>query len=128
MVADPREEKLPAWASATIDRLRSQVTAAQKARDEARLSNGPATSDTLIDPYNPAGPIFLPHGERIRFRLGSTDGPEPEVDRFWLDGQVVRQRHQDGTTSRYLEIMAGDTISVTPQSSNVIRIRVTDHF
>ncbi len=126
MDPDPREEKLPRWAQESLKSLRAQVVAANKARDDARQEHGPTDSDTILDPYHPAGPIALPKGERVRFIVGDT--PEGLVDRAWVDAQVARQTFRDGSTDRWLEVMAGDTLAVSPQSSNVIRIRVTDRY
>lgn len=122
MIPDPREANQPAWVRATLDRLRSQVRSAIVARDEARQEHGPKASDTLLDPYHPAGPINLPKGERVRFIIGET--PEGHVDREWIDVQVERQTYRDGKTAIWLHLMGGDGISVSPQSSNVIRVTI----
>ncbi len=122
MDPDPREEKLPRWAQESLKSLRAQVVAANKARDDARQEHGPTDSDTILDPYHPAGPIGLPKGERVRFVLGQAD--EGIVDRLWVDAQIERQTYRDGQTQVWLQLMGGDGISVSPQSSNVIRVTI----
>jgi len=79
MKPDPREAKLPAWAQATITRLRSSVSSEQVRANAARLDNGPETSNTMIDYYDREGvPIYLPDSERVRFVTGP--GSEDHVD------------------------------------------------
>ncbi len=117
---DPREERLPQWVRDILAGLRSQVTAANRARDRARQEHGPKDSDTVLDPYHPAGPINLPKGERVRFIIGDT--PEGHVDREWIDVQVVRRTYRDGQTHVWLSLMGGDGLAVLPQSSNVVRV------
>ncbi len=124
---DPREERLPKWAREELGRLRMRLREAQASRDEARLERGPVdATDTLIDPYATEGPITLPKGERIRFVLGP---PLPgRVDRNYLDVSVREQTYRDGSTDRWVEVMGGDTLAAYPSSSNVLKLRVTDHF
>jgi hypothetical protein len=120
---DPREERLPRWARDRINTLRFRLTEAQRSRDEARLSRGPAeATDTWIDPYATEGPITLPKGERIRFVIKH---PEPgRVERDWVDVSVREQSYRDGSTDRWVEVMGGATLALRPSSSNVIQIRV----
>lgn len=120
MTPDPREEKLPVWAAAAIERLRNRVTAAERDAAKARLSNGPADTDTLMDPYADV-PIRLPKSESIRFILGAT--PEGRVQREYVDARVARDSL--GGPS-YLYVSGGDGLIVHPQASNVVRISVGD--
>ena len=125
LTPDPREERLPKWARDLLAGLRSQTAAAIRARDQARQEHGPTDSDTILDPYHPAGPIGLPKGERVRFIIGET--PEGRVDREWIDAQVERQTYRDGHTETWLHLMGGDGIAVRPQSSNVIRVTLSEN-
>lgn len=114
MLPDEREAKLPAWASAALTRLRSRVTAENRRADEARIGNGPADTDTVLDPYEDV-PIRLPKGQRVRFITGT--GSEQ-----WIDVFVVPGSEQWGRPA-VVELMGGSTLDIRPQSSNVVNVR-----
>ena len=105
MVEDEREVKLPMWAKATIERLRTSVERARSEAEEARLLTNPDDTDTHVRMYV-GKPIGLPKGERVRFQLG--DRSDQYVD--------VR------TEGNHVHVMGGDMLVLKCQASNVVNI------
>lgn len=103
---DPREEKLPKWAREEFARLRRRTADAERDAEVARLATSASESDTLIEPYEPV-PVGLGNGTLVRFLLG-----DDHVD--------VRVKRESWGT--YAEVMAGERVSVRPQSSNVVQL------
>lgn len=112
LVIDPREEKLPKWAREEFARLRRRTADAERDAETARLATDPADSDTLIEPYEPV-PVGLGNGTPVRFLLGDD----------YVDVRV--KRDSSGT---YAEVMAGERVSVRPQSSNVVQLWPVPRF
>lgn len=102
--------RLPRWARAHIERLQHEAATARAERDEARLATDPAHSSALLDPYADI-PVGLGKNARVRFVLGPDDGRE------WLDVHVVRDY---ATGRRAVEVLGGESVSVRPQSGNVV--------
>lgn len=121
MTPDPREERLPVWAAAAIERLRSRVTAAERQAEEARLGGGPADTDALLEPYSNV-PIRLPKGTRVRFLI-TPEEPGDGIHTDWVDVYVSRD-----ALSPYVALHGGNGLAISPQSSNVARVRTTDVY
>lgn len=103
--------KLPKWAQVRIRILERDVAALT-----ARLSEGPADSDTFADPHagyrGSAATIPLRRGELIEFR------PYDDDDRTYFQARLVRD--SDGV---YLEVRTDDLgLLAEPKSSNVIHL------
>jgi hypothetical protein len=113
--ADAREARLPVWARVELDRLRRVAEDARRERDEARLLTAPERSSALLDPWADI-PVGLGEKARVRFVLGADDG------RQWLDVHVV---HDYVTGRSAVEVMGGDTLTVRPQSGNVVVVGLT---
>lgn len=94
-----REAKLPRWARWEIDRLRQDLSRAQR-----ELAVGPKDSNTF------AGDRPLGEDAHIEFRLG---------DRETITARIERRRNG----GRFLYVASNDgQLIVQPQSSNVIKI------
>lgn len=111
LATDPRETKLPIWAQKELARLRRKVEDAERRATEARLSNGPEDSDTLLDPYDET-PIRLPRGTKVRFVLGKSYD--------YVDVQILRRREE----GPYVELMGQQQLVIRPQVSNVVRVQI----
>ncbi len=103
---DPREEKLPKWAREEFARLRRRAANAEQDAETARLATDPGESDTLIEPFEPV-PVGLGNGTPVRFLLGDD----------YVDVRVKRE-----SWGTFAEVMAGERVSVRPQSSNVVQL------
>jgi hypothetical protein len=121
MTPDSREEKLPVWAAATIERLRRQVAEERHRADEARLSGGPEDTDTVIDPYDDE-PVRLPKGQRVRFYVGP-EAARQGIDRHrdYIDVRVESGNY--GPVPR-LVLHGGGSVVVRPHVTNVITATV----
>jgi hypothetical protein len=115
MNPDPREARQPQWVRTTISQLRMRLGEAQ--RRIAELTDGPADSDTIADPYG-AYPLRLPRGETVEFHLGVGRNGEP----MGLRVRVIR--YHGGRV--VLDINANDTLLVLPRASNAIELEVRD--
>jgi hypothetical protein len=112
-IEDPREAKLPVWVREHISDLRRALREERARADAARRDGGPEDSDTILDEWDRV-PVRLGRGVRVTFALDEAT---------FLTASVKR----DGS-SPYLEILARsergmETLAVTPQSSNVVRVR-----
>lgn len=91
-----------------------RVNAAMEYAEGARDGTRPGATDTVLDPYDPH-PIGLKPGTRVRFKL-DTDLPPKMADRVaYVDVQAK---------GAHIEVMAGEPMTILPQVSNVIHIRI----
>ncbi len=109
---DEREERLPKWAKEKLADARRRVQNANELAQEARLATKPDDTDTLVNPWGKS--IGLPKGERVRFLLSKDDNL-----RDWVDVRV-----KDGS----LELMAGGSLILRPQVTNVVSVKVSSTF
>lgn len=105
---------MPKWAQDELRVLRMRV-------DEwkSRATDGPKGSDTFVHRYavdvDDSGDKPLGRGETIRFILKEVDG-----DRFNRHYVDVRVRNGQ------VYVQAGDTIKITPYSSNAVHVEVAE--
>lgn len=112
---DPREERLPKWAQQEIDKLRRDLKYAER-----KLGTGPGNSNTFTDPH---ADVQRPLGKSPTVRFWFTEDREHNHSHY-IDVRIV----DDGPRDPYLQVMAGHTLGITPQSSNVIRVRNTSRY
>jgi hypothetical protein len=115
LTPDPREARQPQWIRNTLDQLRMRLGEAR--RRVAELTDGPADSDTIADPYGDF-PQRLKRGESIEFHLGTARTGEPMTVRV----RVIRDRNGRAV----LDINANDTLLVLPRASNAIELEVRE--
>jgi hypothetical protein len=106
-----QEARLPSYARNELRNLRRQVASAEAAEQKARLTTDPDQTDTLIDDFG-RGPIGLPAGERVVFRVDGDD----------VRGRITVRRVPPQFGPSYIEIMGGRPVVVSPSASNVIRV------
>lgn len=106
---DPREEKLPVWAAAMIERLRARVFTETERASEARLRSGPADSDVLLDRYDDQ-PIRLGRGTIVRFLVGDRSDD-------WIDVYVDRR-----SSGRRLSVRGERSLLLRPAVTNVVDV------
>lgn len=114
---DAREEKLPRWARDLIAELRRDAEHARTTLDEVK-GQAPAFPVAVRDPYGEAVAVAWGPYDEIRFaQTGALhDGYGP--DGHWVG---VRRR-----TEGEIEVCGSSALTVCPQSSNVIRVSVTN--
>lgn len=112
---DPREERLPKWAQAEMERLRLRAMRAEAERDEARLATGPDESDVVIDGWG-AIPVGLGRGTQISFRPPGPTKLHPV--RRTIDVRVL----DNGT----VQVLGGAPLIVRLGASNVLYLTLDD--
>lgn len=102
--------KLPQWARFRIEILERDVEFYQH-QHQAHQVTGEEATDTIIPGYGIEADRWLPKGSCIRFYLdrGGITG--------WIDCQL-----RDGK----VEVMGGTTLILTPQASNVVKIKLEE--
>jgi hypothetical protein len=107
---DSREPKLPKWAQSLITTLRHRARRAEDELDAFRSGNfGPADTDTCVDSFLDREPLNLPKGAHVSYALG------------YGEEDVIRASiRYDGE----LEIMGFRAITVEPQASNVVVVKM----
>lgn len=114
-VIDDRENKLPVWAREKLADARRRVKDAERQATEARLATAPDESRAVMYRYAEV-PVGLGANPTVRFTLkpGGWDHSFRYVD-------VRINERGDG-----VEIMGGRSITVQPQTSNVVQIWVRE--
>jgi hypothetical protein len=111
---------LAKWAQEYIARLERKVVDAERVAEDARLATNPDDTNTVIDPYQDT--IGLPSSGRVRFILtnarSARQSPDQRRHDQWIDVHV----DHGGT---HIELMASETIRVTPQASNVLYVEAS---
>jgi hypothetical protein len=108
---DDREAKLPVWAKDMLRQMRARVRAAEKAAVAARLATDPEGSAMIMAPYSEV-PIGLGAAPTVRVKLGKGG----YIDFRKVQGEDV------------VEVLASTTLAITPQASNVVRLRDTEVY
>jgi hypothetical protein len=114
MRPDIREAKLPVWAKDLLENARRRVKDAEAAAREARLDTDPANSSMIIDPHAEI-PVGLGDRPIVRAVLKRDKDGEP-LD--WIDFRPGRYDREA------MEVMASSTLTITPQVTNVIHLRI----
>ncbi|MDG4825994.1 hypothetical protein O7635_29445 [Asanoa sp. WMMD1127] len=121
---DPREERLPKWARDRMAYYRrlattaeARVNAAKAYAEGARDGTKPGETDTVLDPYDPH-PIGLKPGTRVRFKV-DLGLPPKMADRIGYVDITARGGH--------VELMAGGPMTLHPQVSNVLHVKLRGH-
>lgn len=113
---DPREARQPQWIRHTLSQLRMRLDEAEKRI--AELTEGPADSDTIADPYG-GYPQRLKRGTAIEFQVGTNHFGEPA--RVMV--RVIRDRN--GRAVLDLNVTDGVAL-VLPRASNTIELEVRE--
>lgn len=108
---DPREAKLPRWARDLLSNMRLRVERAERTAEAARLATKPDETDTVLYRYGDEE-VGLAPGSTVQFRIGSNR-------RDYVGCRI----HRDSRGAR-LDLIGGDSIRITPHSSNHISIIV----
>lgn len=110
------ESKLPKWARSELANLRGRIESLEAARKE------------IVQPWREAAPILVGLQQIDGYAIESGD----ESVSFMVDermgnarGRVSVLRRSD-YWGRYLRIMGNDSIRISPESSNVVRVSLID--
>jgi hypothetical protein len=118
---DDREEKLPTWARKQISELRRRTKAAEDAVFQAAEGEKLEESDTIFRPYADI-PKGLGIGQTVRFKLHSAQSPQ-KFSSDYVDIRVLV-----GVKGEAIQLMGGRAVTLHPQSSNVINVRMAPHY
>lgn len=111
MEKDPREEKLPRWARAQLERARHRAATAE-ARLAAHLDTVTRSRIWYGDYENP---VYVPEFggyQRLHFQL---------ADGSWVGDQINVGIDRGG-----LSVMAGRPVNLEPTASNCFRVTLRD--
>jgi hypothetical protein len=108
---DPREEKLPKWAQRKMRLLRQRLTETQ---DHLAIELvGVDADEPHIAVGDYGGEIKrYPHRTRVKYQIGTHDKHFESIDVTIREGALY--------------LMGGSAISIHPEASNTVRIKLRD--
>lgn len=122
--ADPREEKLPQWAQATLRNLRQLAAEQNRELEEQARAGVDGRGQIVLDMYSeymrvmptPSG------GEVVRFYLDPVEGDARELP--WSQRHVDAAIRKDPGGEPYLALMTSEGAAVRPKATNMVQLFV----